>query len=319
MLDEDTTASRSARAKEKLRRDIGSLVLDALADPKTVEILLNPDGRLWQERLGEVLHCIGTLPNSRGEAVIKTIAGFYGKEVTHRKPFIEAEFPLDGSRFAGQLPPIVQAPTFAIRKRAIAIFTLDRYVSDRIMTVEQCAAIKRAISERKNILISGGTGSGKTTLVNAIINEMVERNPDERVLIFEDTREIQCAAQDAVQYHSTFEVTMTVLLAITKRMRPDRIFMGEMRGPEALDLLMIWNSGHEGGATTLHSNNARSSLSKLRMLISMHPDSPRPIEPLIGEVVHVVVHIARTPAGRRVEEIIEIAGYVDGHYSIRNL
>jgi P-type conjugative transfer ATPase TrbB len=319
MSDEDLTSTLKARAKEKLRRDIGPLVLDALADRQTVEILLNPDGRLWQERLGETLRCIGTLSTSRGEAVIKTIAGFHGKEITQRKPYIEAEFPLDGSRFAGQLPPIVQAPTFAIRKRAIAIFTLDQYVDAGIMTAHQAGVIRQAVAAKKNILISGGTGSGKTTLVNAIINEMVEHNPDERVLIFEDTREIQCAAEDAVQYHSTHEVTMTRLLAITKRMRPDRIFLGEMRGPEALDLLMIWNSGHEGGAATLHANNARASLSKLRMLISMHPDCPKPIEPLIAEVVQVVVHIARTAHGRRVEEIIEVCGYEDGQYAFRNL
>lgn len=165
----------------------------------------------------------------------------------------------------------------------------------------------------------GGTGSGKTTLVNAVINEMVLTNPRERIFIIEDTGEIQCSAKNFVQYHSTLEVSMTMLLKTTLRMRPDRILVGEVRGPEALDLLMAWNTGHEGGAATLHANNAKAGLDRLAMLISMHPDSPKPIEPLIADAVHVVVHIARTQEGRQVQEIIEVKGYKDGQYIINTL
>ncbi len=302
------------RAKVKLERDLGSTILSALADPKTVELMLNSDGRLWQERLGEKMKCIGTLSASKGEAIIKTIAGFHRKEITRLKPILEGEFPLDGSRFAGQLPPIVPAPTFAIRKRAVAIFPLEQYVEDGIMTSAQFDNIVSAIKNHRNILIVGGTGSGKTTLVNAIINKMVELFPTERVFIIEDTGEIQCAAENYVQYHTTIDVTMTQLLKTTLRMRPDRILVGEVRGPEALDLLMAWNTGHEGGVATLHSNNAKSGLDRLSMLISMNTEPPKPIEPLIGEAVHVVVHIARTQEGRRVQEILEVSGYKDGHY-----
>ncbi|MES2538237.1 MAG: P-type conjugative transfer ATPase TrbB [Pseudomonadota bacterium] len=317
--EEQEPASIKARGIEKLARDCGPVLLKAMQDPRTVEVMLNADGKLWQERLGEKMQFIGTLRRSQGEAIIKTIAGYHGKEVTRHKPILEAEFPLDGSRFAGQLPPIVHAPTFAIRKKAVAIFTLDQYVAAGIMTPGQCAAIKHAIVEHRNILVIGGTGSGKTTLVNAIIHEMVVLDPTERVFIIEDTGEIQCAAENFVQYHSTLEVTMTMLLKTTLRMRPDRILVGEVRGPEALDLLMAWNTGHEGGAATLHANNAHAGLDRLAMLISMHPDSPKPIEPLIGEAVHAIVHIARTPEGRRVKEILQISGYQDGRYLTRNL
>ena len=265
------------------------------------------------------MRCIGTLSASRGEAIIKTIAGYHGKEVTRFKPILEGELPLDGSRFAGQLPPIVSAPTFAIRKKAVAIFTLNQYVKADIMTVQQRDILITAIKTHRNILVIGGTGSGKTTLVNAVINEMVENDPSERVFIIEDTGEIQCAAVNCVQYHTTMEVSMTALLKTTLRMRPNRILVGEVRGPEALDLLMAWNTGHEGGAATLHANNARAGLNRLAMLISMHPDSPKPIEPLIGEAVHVVVHIARTNEGRRIQEIIEVLGYKDGQYMINTL
>lgn len=316
---EENIVTVKERAKKKLERDLGTVVLAALADPKTVDIMLNADGKLWQEKLGEKMQCIGSMSFVRATSVIKTIAGYHNKEATRLKPILEGELPLDGSRFSGQLPPIVPAPTFTIRKKAVAIFTLEQYVEANIMTAAQYESLMSAIKNHKNILVIGGTGTGKTTLVNAIINAMVDFDSTERIVIIEDTGEIQCAAENFVQYHTTLEVTMTTLLKTTLRMRPDRILVGEVRGPEALDLLMCWNTGHEGGAATLHANNAKAGLDRLSMLISMHPNSPKHIEPLIGEAVHVVVHIARTPEGRRVEEIIEVSGYADGKYITRTL
>lgn len=307
------------RAKRKLERDFGPELLAALNDPKTVEIICNADGKLWQERLGEPMKCIGMMRLAQAQAIIETIAGYHGKEVTRQKPILDGELPLDGSRFAGQLPPVVSAPIFAIRKKAIAIYTLDQYVEHGIMTPRQRDTLIDAIARHRNIMVTGGTGSGKTTLVNAIIHHMVMLNPNERFVIIEDTAEIQCAAENYIQYHTSIDVTMTALLRTTLRMRPDRILVGEVRGPEALDLLMAWNTGHEGGAATLHANNARAGLDRLVMLISMHPDSPSPIEPLIGQAVHVIVHIARTAEGRRVEEILEVSGYSNGQYVIKAL
>ena len=232
------------------------------------------------------------------------MAGYHGKEVTRGKPLLEGELPLDGSRFAGQLPPVVPSPTFAIRKKAVAIYTLDEYAAAGTMTAHHCEVLRKAVAGHRNILVTGGTGSGKTTLVNAIINEMVACDPGERVFIIEDTGEIQCAAENFVQYHTSFDVSMTALLKAALRMRPDRILVGEVRGPEALDLLDAWNTGHEGGAATLHANNPAAGLVRLKSLITRNASAPADIEPLIGEVVHMVVHIARTPAGRRVQEIL---------------
>lgn len=307
------------RAKRKLERDMGEELLAALHDPKTVEIMLNPDGKLWLERLGEHMKCIGTMRPAQAQAIIETVSGYHGKEVTASSPLLEGELPLDGSRFTGQLPPVVANPTFTIRKKAVAIFTLAQYVSTGVMTERQKEILVNAVRDHRNILVIGGTGTGKTTLINAIIHEMVSQFPNERLVIIEDTGEIQCAAQNAIQYHTTFEVSMTALLKTTLRMRPNRILVGEVRGPEALDLLMAWNTGHEGGAATLHANNAKAGLDKLAMYISMHPDSPSPVEPLIGEAVHVVVHIAREENGRRVKEIIEVSGYGSGRYNIKHL
>jgi len=306
------------RAKSKLERDARE-ILSALQDSETVEIMVNADGRIWQEKLGQKIQHIGNIQSAQVEAVIKTVAGFHGKEVNRFNPMIEGEFPLDNSRFAGQLPPIVSSPIFAIRKKAIKIFTLEQYVETGVLTPRHSDVIKDAVRKHRNILVIGGTGSGKTTLINAIINEMVHSDPDERIFILEDTGEIQCAAQNFVQYHTTLDVDMTQLLKTTLRMRPDRILVGEVRGPEALDLLDAWNTGHEGGAATLHANDAMSGLTRLESLISRNPSAPKEIMPLIAEAVDMVVHITRTPHGRKIQQIIEVQGFKRGSYQIKKL
>jgi P-type conjugative transfer ATPase TrbB len=315
----DVQSSRD-RIKKKLIRDLGPDVLGLFSATTTIELMLNADGRLWIERLGGRVEPAGVIPLHRAEAIIRSVAGYHGKEARNPTPLLEAEFPLEGARFAAQLPPVVAAPTFAIRKRAIAIFALEQYLPDGAITQAQLNAIHSAIAARRNILVIGGAGSGKTTLVNAIINGMVEHGPDERLVIIEDTGEIQCAAANFIQYRTSAEVSMTALLKATLRMRPDRILVGEVRGPEALDLLMAWNTGHEGGAATLHANNASAGLTRLSTLINMHPDSPDPLERdrMIGEAVHLIVHIARTPQGqRKVVEVLEVGGFAEGLFGFQ--
>ncbi|EGP4596841.1 P-type conjugative transfer ATPase TrbB [Salmonella enterica] len=310
----DTVDSVDLRAIEKLKRDMGRSLMEALEDPETLEIMLNPDGKLWREKFGQPMFCMGTVPVQRSKTIIQTIAGFHKKIIDSNSPFLECELPIDGSRFAGQLPPLVAGPTFAIRKKASRIFLLDEYVDKGVMTRVQADFICRTIAAHKNILVIGGTGSGKTTLLNAIIAEIVRQFPDERICIIEDTGELQCAALNFVQYHTTINVTMTDILRLILRMRPDRIFVGETRGPEALDMLDAWNTGHEGGAASLHANNTLSALTRLRSLISRNPFAPREIEPVIGEAVNVIVQISKTSEGRRIKEIREIQGYENGEY-----
>jgi type IV secretion system protein TrbB len=296
------------RQLEKLRRDFGHVFLAALADSKTVEILLNPDGTLWQERLGEKPVQIGSMTREKADSVLRTIAACVQTTITREKPTIECELPLDGSRFAGQIPPVVPAPAFAVRKRASRVFTLEQYVEAGILTPEQKEFLCEVICNHRNILVTGSTGSGKSTFVNALIREVTAQYPAERLIIIEDTGELQCAAANYVQYHTSPDRSMTGLVRTAMRMRPDRILVGEVRGPEALDLLMAWNTGHEGGIATVHANNAVAGLSRLVTLISMNAHAPRSIEPLVGEAVDVLVHIERKQggAGRIVREVLVV-------------
>jgi type IV secretion system protein TrbB len=312
------TESVSERAKRKLVRDLGAVAMEALSRPGCRELIRNADGALWYEGVGTGMVRIGTMRDAQAEAVIKTVAGYHGKEATRAKPIVEGELPIDGSRFAGQLPPIVSSPTFAIRKKAVAVFTLDEYVKSGTMTSEQRDAIGRAVRDHENILVIGGTGSGKTTFVNAVVHEMVLNDPAERICIIEDTGELQCTADNFAQYHTTFDVSMTHLLKLILRMRPDRILVGEVRGAEALDLLDAWNTGHPGGAATLHANNAMSGLTRLKSLITRNSAAPKEIEALIAEAVNVVVHITRTPQGRCVQEVLVLDGYDATGYVIKH-
>jgi type IV secretion system protein VirB11 len=192
------------------------------------------------------------------ESFIATVASTLRSSVTRESPILECELPLDGSRFEALIPPVVSAPVFTIRRKASAVFPLDEYEQQRIMTARQRRAIETAVALRHNILVVGGTGTGKTTLANGIIDHIVRASPGHRLVIIEDTPEIQCAAKNAVVMRATDTVDMQRLLKATMRLRPDRIIVGEVRGGEALSLLKAWNTGHPGGVCTVHANYARA-------------------------------------------------------------
>ncbi len=316
--DSQQIASRQSRAMEKLKRDLGTDFLVAFNDPLLVEIMINPDGgKVYTERVGESMIENAVLTKffqpQRVEAVIKTIAGFHGKVVTDNDPILEAQFPLDGSRFTGMLPPIVATPTFTLRKKPSKIFTLQEYVDSEIMTENQKSVICEQISKHANIIVCGGTGSGKTTLVNGVIDEISNQYPHERIYISEDTGEIQCKSENRVQVYTTYRIDHTRLVKTALRYRPDRIILGEVRGPEALDLLDAWNTGHPGGICTLHANSATAALQRLESLITRHPQHPKDVRRLIAEVVNIIVFITRSnnPNGpaRVIEGIIQVTGY----------
>jgi type IV secretion system protein VirB11 len=300
------------RLVRKLQDALGDQLCVALDDATVVEIMLNPDGRLFIERLGHGVAEAGVMTPAAAEVVIGSVAHALQSEADDERPIISGELPIGGHRFEGLLPPIVSGPTFTIRRRASRLIPLDDYVTSKVMTEAQASAIRSAIDARMNIVISGGTGSGKTTLANAIIAEIVLSAPDDRMVVLEDTAEIQCAAENAVCLHTSDTVDMARLLKSTMRLRPDRIIVGEVRDGAALTLLKAWNTGHPGGVTTIHSNTAMSALRRLEQLTA--EASQQPMQEVIGEAVDLVVSIERTGKGRRVREVIHIEGYRNNHY-----
>ncbi|WP_432289669.1 P-type conjugative transfer ATPase TrbB (plasmid) [Aminobacter sp. BA135] len=300
------------RLIRKLRDALGQELCEALVDASVVEIMLNPDGRVFIERLGSGISLAGEMNAATAEIVIGSVAHALHSEADEGRPIISGELPIDGHRFEGLLPPVVSAPTFTIRRRASRLIPLVDYVSFNIMTVKQASVIRDAITSRLNIVISGGTGSGKTTLANTVIAEIVETSPQDRLLILEDTAEIQCAAENAVALHTSDTIDMARLLRSTMRMRPDRIIVGEVRDGAALTLLKAWNTGHPGGVTTIHSNTAMSALRRLEQLTA--EVSQQPMREVIGEAVDLVVSIERTPKGRRVRDVILVERFAGTQY-----
>jgi type IV secretion system protein VirB11 len=300
------------RLVRKLQDALGDQLCVALEDATVVEIMLNPDGRLFIERLGHGVTEAGVMTPAAAEVVIGSVAHALQSEADDERPIISGELPIGGHRFEGLLPPVVSGPAFTIRRRASRLIPLTDYVKSKVMTAAQASAIRSAIDARMNIVISGGTGSGKTTLANAIIAEIVSAAPDDRMVILEDTAEIQCAAENAVCLHTSDTIDMARLLKSTMRMRPDRIIVGEVRDGAALTLLKAWNTGHPGGVTTIHSNTAMSALRRLEQLTA--EASQQPMQEVIGEAVDLVVSIERTGKGRRVREVIHIEGHRNNHY-----
>jgi type IV secretion system protein TrbB len=273
--------------------------------------MVNPDGKIWTDRAGEGRSWTGELMSANSaERILRTLATHAGIAVTAEQPRVSATLPETGERFQGALPPLVIAPTFAIRKRPEMIFPLsgapNGYVETGVMTTGQADTIRRSIADRKNIVVAGGAGSGKTTLLNAILAEEAFRS--DRVVIIEDTRELQCSAEDCVQLLTKpgpRPVTMADLVFDVLRLRPDRIIGGEVRdGATALNLLKAWNTGHPGGVTSIHANSAHEALSRFEELIGeVTQQIPHRA---IRQSINVVVFVERTQSGRKVREIVEV-------------
>lgn len=297
-----------------LRTAMGPLIAAALEDPDVVEVMLNPDGTLWIDRLSSGRTATGeSLPAADGERIIRLVAAHVGTEVHRGQPLLTAELPETGERFEGILPPAAPGPAFALRKRAVGVISLADYVSDAILSAEQADLLRLAVRARQNILIAGGTSTGKTTLTNALLAEIATTG--DRVLVLEDTVELQCSARDHVPLRTRAGVvSMTELVRATMRLRPDRVIVGEVRGGEALDLIKVWGTGHPGGIATLHASSAHGALLRLEQLIlevAMTP--PRA---LIAEAVNIIVFIAGRGRARQVQTIARVTGFDGQGYQL---
>ena len=299
------TLDRKAQA---LRQAMGPVVGGALAERLVVEVMVNPDGRIWVDRIGSGREWTGqSLAAHDAERVLRLLADHVGEVVTRDRPRVSATLPQTGERFQGVFMPLVSQPAFTIRKRPEVVFTLSDYVDQGVMTEAQASQLRQAAEQRENLLIVGGTGTGKTTLANAILAEPAFA--DDRVVLIEDTAELQCSAADQVQLltkRTDPVVTMTDLVRDTLRLRPDRIVIGEVRDGAALDLLKAWNTGHPGGLATLHANSAYEGLIRLEDLIG--EVTQRIPHRAIIQTIQLIVHIERTASGRRVREVSRLIG-----------
>ena len=304
-----------SRGARMLRTAFGAAIARFLEDPTVVEVMLNPDGRLWIDRLSSGLADSGEMvPPADGERIVRLVAHHVGAEVHAASPRVSAELPETGERFEGLLPPVVAAPVFAIRKPAVAVFTLNDYVAAGVMTSGQAVALKCAVEARKNILVAGGTSSGKTTLTNALLAEVAKTS--DRVVLIEDTRELQCKAPNLVALRTKDGViSLSDLVRSSLRLRPDRIPIGEVRGPEALDLLKAWGTGHPGGIGTIHAGTTLGALRRLEQLIQEAVVTvPRA---LIAETIDVIAVLSGRGADRRLAELASVTGLgPSGDYSL---
>ncbi len=301
-----------------LRTALGPAIAAYLEDPAIVEIMLNPDGRLWVDRLKEGLVATDdVLIPADGERIVRLVAHHVGAEVHAGAPRVSAELPETGERFEGLLPPVVAAATFAILKPAVAVFTLSDYVAAGIMTQDQAEVLRLAVEKRKNMLVAGGTSTGKTTLTNALLAEVAKTS--DRVVLIEDTRELQCAAPNLVALRTKDGVaSLSDLVKSSLRLRPDRIPVGEVRGAEALDLLKAWGTGHPGGIGTIHANTAIGALRRLEQLVQEAVVTvPRA---LIAETIDIIAVLSGRGAARRLVEIALVDGLdpVSGDYRTLN-
>lgn len=304
-----------SRGARMLRTAFGPAIARFLEDPTVVEVMLNPDGRLWIDRLSSGLADTGEMLSAPdGERIVRLVAHHVGAEVHAASPRISAELPETGERFEGLLPPVVAAPAFAIRKPAVTVFTLDDYVAAGIMSSDQASALKGAVETRQNVLVAGGTSSGKTTLTNALLAEVAKTS--DRVVLIEDTRELQCKAPNLVALRTKDGViSLSDLVRSSLRLRPDPIPIGEVRGAEALDLLKAWGTGHPGGIGTIHAGTALGALRRLEQLIQEAVVTvPRA---LIAETINVIAVLSGRGADRRLAELASVAGLgSSGDYSL---
>lgn len=305
------------RYRDMLETAFGSKIMEFFHDPHVIEIMLNPSGEVFIERLGSGTEITGLhLLPTQSENIIKLVASYKNQVVHEKSPMIASDIPLLSARFQGWLPPVVTQPSFAIRKRATQIFSLKHYCTQGMINKAQEAFLREAVLNHKNVLIAGGTGSGKTTFANALLDVLRETN--DRILILEDLPELQILAENVVIMNTIDTVSMRDLVKGSLRMRPDRIIVGEVRDGAALELLKAWNTGHPGGICTLHANSIESTPYRLEDLIrEVSVSIPHH---LITEAIDVIVFIERRKDGSRsVRDIGKMLQSVAGQYQFEKI
>ena len=289
-------------------------VLHLLNDADVVEVMINPDTRVWVERIGEPPEQTDIqITTAEIERAIRLVASIMQTTISTDNPSVAGTLPQWNARIQASMPPMVDSPALCIRLPAKKVFNLNDYVAKGILTVSQSQILHNAVMDRKNILLGGGTGSGKTTLANALLD--VISVTGDRVIIIEDNRELQCNALNKVHFYTDANVSLQRALFDSLRWRPDRIIIGEVRDKAALDLLKAWNTGHPGGVATIHADSTREMLTRMCQLI----EENNMVAPkaFVAQTIDLCVHIKRdknSPAGRCLSGISEVTGYKNGDW-----
>lgn len=307
----------------QLADQLGPRVVEVFHDPDVTELYANADGQLRTTRYS-VRRAVETgiqLRPKDVETFLNTVASSVGAVLTSRSPALQAEMPraggFRGARVQGEIPPLVRAAQFNIRKPPARIITLDEYVERRVLSPVGREVLRDAVAQEFNLLVAGGTGSGKTTLANALMHEMheqaVARGEILRFGVLEDTVELIYEAPDVFSFRTLDGLDMRRLVKIAMRKTPDRLIVGEVRDAAALDFLDAANTGHPA-MCTVHANDARSALLRLDRLCR-RARVPSQVE-LIAETIKLVVMIENRAEGRRVRDLARVEG-LDGRGRFR--
>jgi P-type conjugative transfer ATPase TrbB len=306
-------------------------ILRFLDLPNLTDLVVNDDGKVWTKQVGSCWKHVDDIRPSRIGAILRDVAVIREFPFNHDNPILETTFPIGDGRIEGVRSPIVSNAAFALRIRSNKVFSLDDYEGAQILTHKDDPAnvkregdefrdnisekshkeiLKEAIRTHRNILIVGGTGSGKTTLTNELIDAITlidETAPQDRLVIIEDTPEIQCRVPNHLFLLATKKIPQSECLEAALRLIPDRILVGEVRKPKAARaLLEAWNTGHSGGLATIHADDAKGGLYRLEELLLT-----RSAKAQIARAIHLVVFIDRdrtNPSGGKVRELLVVRG-----------
>lgn len=299
------------RLYDKLTRDLGSVIVDALLNPDITEVMLNPDGGLWLESHEKGMYKVGSMSHVQATAIVNTVAGIHNVIVSRDSPHLEAELPvygaMKGQRLTAQVPPVVVSPSFTIRKRAEKIYNLDEYVNAGLLEPAQISLIRELILSRANMLVCGSPSSGKTTFTNAILAEISNLTPEHRIALLEDLPELQCHAPNVLAMLTSQSSPMVRLIRTCVRSRIDRIFIGEVRGGEVLDMLKAWNTGCPGGVCTTHANGIEEAIQRV-VDLSMEAGLVNPPHSLVNHTIDAVIWVVRKDNQKGFVQDIQLKG-----------
>lgn len=299
-----------------MERLFGPLIAAAFNEPLVTEIMLNENGQVFVEHQELGMFAIGKMEAQPAQNALRTLSTLMGQDINPFCPIISGDLTPQNARFEGLLPPLVSNPVFAIRRHQEKIRSLQDLVSLGSLTPDQGLILSEFMKTPSSILISGATGSGKTSLVDTLLDQLYQQKPQERVITIEDTKELAIRKGNYVHLVGNGKVELSTLVRSALRLRPDRIVVGEVRGPEALDLVDALTTGHSGGIATIHAGTPQQALKRLCLLVSRHPNCPRNIESLVGDAFHLVVQVERIGQSRKVTAMSLCRGFNHDHFEL---